>query len=141
MLLKVIRDHSEAPPMERLKRFEEECQELFDDPLDLSPPAARAFTILSLYRDTDALFAPLPPPPEIASASGPGDVEGVHTAPPPEMPSELGSGKVTGVHLTPEPPAAHSSVRLAPIFIWLVLPLFVVSLAIYILRRTTSPPS
>jgi hypothetical protein len=61
--------------------------------------------------------------------------------PPPEMPSELGSGEVTGMHLTPESPAAHSSVRLAPIFIWLALPVFVVSLAIYILRRTTSPPS
>jgi hypothetical protein len=66
--------------MDQLKRFEEECQGLFNDPLDLSPPAAGAFTIT--YRERgDAPSAPLPPLPEIPSASGSGDIQGIHTAP------------------------------------------------------------
>jgi hypothetical protein len=45
-----------GPPMERLKRFEEECQSLFA-PLDLSPPTEALTTILQ-HNEED--FLPLP---------------------------------------------------------------------------------
>jgi hypothetical protein len=129
--------------MERLKRFEEECQGLFDNLLDLSPPAqrkkkGRKIMVLGPIQEwlvSGAFRTTVKPKRSIDNASS------APSPPAPETPSAFRSGEVTGVHLTPESPAAHSSVRLAPILIWLVLPVFVVSLAIDILRRTTSPPS
>ena len=90
----VIRCHIHAPPMQRLRMFEQKCQGLFDDPLDLSPQAAIAY------------FGPedgsLPVPPEIASASRSGDDQLVSGPSP--LASPLTVNESTMPHHNSDPP-------------------------------------